>query len=138
MRGDVMEEEQVVRLAKLSDIYKINGEPMISPMSADVTDDSLADDNSGRTDDGVLHVKFIIKSIRKVSFIMPPMTNAEIKDLASKVRDREYDLTFRDPVDGIVTSRVYTSTANYNLYSTCMYGGLWNQMTFNAIEIAGQ
>lgn len=124
--------------SKMSTIYKINGESIISPEAANVTKDSLADENSGRTVDGAMHIYWILTDISSVQLKFPPLTTAEVSHLLSMTQGKEYSLTYLDPIKGITTSRFYTSKSSSNLQSGVLYGGLWTGVSFNAIEMMGE
>lgn len=125
-------------IGRKSSIFKINGEAMISPQECKVEYDSLADENSGRTMDGVMHINWIWRKIRKVNIKMPPITNAEWGEIVSQVQGQEYELTYLDPVDGVRTIRAYTSKSSSELHSGVLYGGLVVGAAFNAIEMEGE
>ena len=124
-------------MAIKSEYFAINGDPIYSPQSCKVQYDSLADENSGRTDDGVMHINWVWRKIRKVILTFPPLTSKELTELISLVQGQEYDLTYPDPADGSLTIRCYTSNATSELKSGVLYGGLWVGVSFNAIEMEG-
>lgn len=125
-------------LGRKSTIFKINGKAMISPQECKVEYDSLADENSGRTMDGVMHINWIWRNIRKVNIKMPPLTTAELGQLLSQVQGQEYSLTYLDPIRGKHTIRAYTSKSSADVHSGVLYNGLWVGASFNAIELEGE
>ena len=98
---------------------------------------STIDENSGRTDDGVMPINWVWRKIRKVILTFPPLTSEELSELVGLVQGQEYDLTYPDPADGSLTIRCYTSNATSELKSGVLYGGLWVGVSFNAIEMEG-
>lgn len=101
--------------------------------------ESLQSEDTGRTDDGVLHITWIFRKIRKIEIEMPPMTSAEVSRLLGLVQGQEYNLTYYDPLDNIErTARVYTSNSKANLYSGFVMNGLYEGVSFNAIETVGE
>lgn len=124
--------------AKISAFLKIDGKFTYSFQDYTVQFDSLADENSGRTDDGVMKIKYIWSAIRKVNIKLPPMTQADISKILSQVQGQEYSLTYLDPIKGIYTSKFYTSASSADLYNGVLYDGLWRGAAFNAIELAGE
>lgn len=89
-----------MQLGQKSKFFAVNGKQIVSPQSCKVTIDSLADSNSGRTDDGVMHINWIWREIRKVTLTFPPLTSEEVSALLSLVQGKEYDLSYPDPLDG--------------------------------------
>lgn len=101
--------------------------------------ESLNSEDSGRTDDGVMHLNWIFRKIRKVEIEMPPITSAEVAELLSLVQGQEYNLTYIDPlINAEKTIKVYTSNSSADLYSGMILNGLWQGVAFNAIELAGE
>lgn len=127
-----------MQLAKTSSFIKINGKPITSFQECTVQFDSLADGNSGRTDDGVMNINWIWRCIRKVNVKLPPMSQTEIGKILSLVQGKEYNLTYLDPIKGIHTIKCYTANSSAECKSGVQYGGLWIGAAFNAIELAGE
>lgn len=119
--------------------FQINGDKEFVAKSLRVGFESLSGEDSGRTDDGVMRINWIFRKIRKVEIEMPPMTSAKVAEILGLVQGREYDLTYYDPLDNVEkTIRVYTSNSKTDLYSGIVLNGLWQGVSFNAIELAGE
>lgn len=127
-----------MRLGRESSFLEINGKPIVSFQECTVQFDSLADENSGRTEDGVMHINWIWRVIRKVNVKLPPLSQEEIGEIMGLVQGQEYDLTYLDPIKGIHTIHCYTSNSSVDCQSGVLYGGFWVGAAFNAIEIAGE
>lgn len=109
------------------------------PEELSIKIDSLADENSGRTQDGVMRINWIWNKIRKVEIKLPPMTGNELSRILSAVQGQVYNITYYDTLDNKwETRQVYTSNSSADCYSGIYYGGLWQDASFNAIEIAGE
>ena len=118
--------------------FKVNGTEYVAK-SIKVDLESLASEDSGRTDDGVMHINWVLKKIRKVFIEMPPSTTADIAPLLSAVQGQTYSLTYFDPLDNAEkTITAYTSKGSSSLYSGVLYNGLWQGTQFNAIELGGE
>ena len=118
--------------------FKVNGTEYLAK-SIKVDLESLASEDSGRTDDGVMHINWVLKKIRKVFIEMPPSTTADIAPLLSAVQGQTYSLTYFDPLDNAEkTITAYTSKGSSSLYSGVLYNGLWQGTQFNAIEVGGE
>lgn len=127
-------------IGRTSDFFAINGKQMISPAAGGVKVqfDSMADENSGRTADGVMHINWIWRTIRKVNIKLPPLTREEVAAVLSQVQGQEYDLTYPDPIKGTHTIHCYTSNSSTDCQSGVLYNGLWINASFNAIELEGE
>lgn len=110
-----------------------------NPQELSLTIESLADENSGRTQDGVMHINWIWNKIRKIEIKLPPMTGSELSNIMGAVQGQVYDITYFDILDDKwETRKVYTSNSSFSCYSGVYYHGLWQDASFNAIEIAGE
>ena len=101
--------------------------------------ESLATADSGRTDDGVMHITWVFNRIRKVEIELPPCTSQESAQVLSRVQGKIYNLVYFDPLDNderLIT--VYTSNSAADMYSGIIRNGLWQGITFSAIEVAGE
>ena len=118
--------------------FKVNGTEYLAK-SIKVDLESLASEDSGRTDDGVMHINWVLKKIRKVFIEMPPSITADIAPLLSAVQGQTYSLTYFDPLDNAEkTITAYTSKGSSSLYSGVLYNGLWQGIQFNAIQVGGE
>ncbi len=100
--------------------------------------ESLASEDSGRTLDGVMHINWVFRKIRKIEITLPPCDAATINRLINLVQGKEYNISFYDPsVGNMVTAYCYTSNSGVDLYSGVIKNGLWQGFEFHAIEIAG-
>ena len=118
--------------------FQVNGTEY-KAQSIKVNLESLASEDSGRTDDGVMHINWVLKKIRKVQIELPPSTADVFAPLLSAVQGQTYSLTYFDPLaNAEKTITAYTSTSSSELYSGVLYNGLWQGTQFNAIEVGGE
>ena len=108
--------------------------------SIQVSYESLASDDSGRTEDGTMHINWVYRKLRKVEIELPPTSDrTQLALLLSLVQGKEYYITYWDPLTNAErTSHVYTSNSQTDMYSGVLYGGMWQGVKFNAIELAGE
>ena len=106
------------------------------PKNLKFTYESLAKANSGRSDDGTMVISWVRKNIRKIEVEMPPMNATKLHYLLIRVSGKKYDMTFYDPRTGEeVTVQMYTSNSNGDCYSGVLYNGLYQGVSFSAIEV---
>lgn len=120
-----------------SGIFKINGLAIPAPDRwQKVAFESLADENSARTADGMMHINWLRRRLAKLSFQYSVMNNAQVREILLAVQGQEFPLTYVDPIEGIVTKNMYCSNSESTLgMSTAADStGLWRDTTFNAIE----
>lgn len=120
--------------------FMINNTYEFSAKSIKVDYESLVSDDSGRTEDGIMHIYWVYRKVHKIEIELPPMKDrATLAHLLTLVQGQEYDLTYWDPLTNVEkTVRVYTSNSSLDLYSGILYNGLWQGIKFNAIELAGE
>ena len=105
--------------------FKVNGTEYLAK-SIKVDLESLASEDSGRTDDGVMHINWVLKKIRKVQIELPPSTADVFARLLAAVQGQTYSLTYFDPLaNAEKTITAYTSKGSSSLYSGVLYNGLW-------------
>ena len=109
------------------------------PASITPSYESLASADSGRTDDGVMRISWVLDRVRKLEITMPPMTSQDLSSLLSLVQGKEYKMTFFDALTNQELERkFYTSNSSADMYSGILRNGLWQNVSFNAIEIGGE
>lgn len=119
--------------------FQIGNSVPFTAKSMKQTFESLASEDSGRTDDGVMQITWVLQRIRKIEITMPPMTTTEVSSLLALVQGQEYEMTYYDILDNEErTKRFYTSNSEGDCYSGVIYNGLWQGVTFNAIELGGE
>lgn len=115
--------------------FKI-GSTEYKPKSLKVTYDSLATSNSGRSDDGTMHITWVRRNIRKIEIEMPPMTMSALSSLLTAVSGQTYTITIHDPKANAEQSiSVYTSNSEGECYTGVLHGGLYQGVQFSAIEV---
>lgn len=98
--------------------------------------DSLADENSGRDDNGVMHIYWKRPKMRKWEITMPPMTSTQAAALINLIQGKTYTLTIWDiSANAEVNVNVYTSNSAADMYSGVIMNGLWRGFKFSAIEM---
>lgn len=109
------------------------------PASITPSYESLASAGSGRTDDGVMRISWVLDRVRKLEITMPPMTSQDLSSLLSLVQGKEYKMTFFDALTNQELERkFYTSNSSADMYSGILRNGLWQNVSFNAIEVGGE
>ena len=110
-----------------------------APSSMKPSVESLATEDSGRSDDGVMHIDWVLDRVRKLEIELRPNTPEEISKTLNKVLGREYWLTFWDLATNTeITRHMYTSNGSADWYSGIVRNGLLQNASFNAIELGGE
>lgn len=103
-----------------------------------VSEDSLASEDSGRADDGVMHVYFIKSHYTKLEITLPPCSYAEIARVRNLCLGKKTYCTFIDPyTNNEHTVHVYNSNSSADVYSGVVHNGLVQGFTFSLIDLEG-
>jgi hypothetical protein len=99
-----------------------------------VSHSNLAGSSSGRTEDGVMHIDWIRRDIRKVHLQWKVLTGSEMDYVMGLMQGKEFTLTFRDR-GRVQTMRAYSSESSYTYYSAALGEDIYTDVSINAIEM---
>lgn len=95
---------------------------------------NLAGSSSGRTEDGVMHIDWVRRDIRKVHLQWSVLTASELNYILGLMQGQEFTLTFKDR--GLVqTMSAYSSESSYTYYSAALGEDIYTDVSINAIEM---
>ena len=95
---------------------------------------NLAGSSSGRTEDGVMHIDWIRRDIRKVNLQWKVLTARELDYILGLMQGKEFTLTFRDR-GKVQTMSAYSSESSYTYYSAALGEDIYTDISINAIEM---
>lgn len=72
--------------------------------------------SSGRGSDGIMHIDWVRRDVRKVYLKYGAMTKSELDTLFDLMQGKEFTFTFRDK-GTTETMNAYVGDTNYNFYS---------------------
>lgn len=114
--------------------WKVNSSPLYVPGAGlKIDHTNLAGSSSGRTEDGVMHIDWVRRDIRKVYFTWPVLTESELNYVMDLMQGKEYTLTFEDR-GRVQTMSAYTAESSYTLYSTAFGEAIYTDVSINAVE----
>ena len=94
---------------------------------------NLAGPSSGRTEDGVMHIDWVRRDIRKVNLQWRVLTASELNYILGLMQGKEFTLTFRDR--GVIQKMsAYSSESSYTYYSSALGEDIYTDVSINAIE----
>lgn len=116
--------------------WGVDGNPIYTPSAGiRVEHTNLAGSDSGRTEDGLMHIDWIRRDIRKVHLQYKAMTCEELDYLLWLMQGKEFTLTFRDR-GRIQTMQAYSAESSYTYYSANVDGeDIYTDVSINAIEL---
>ena len=115
--------------------WKVNSSPLYIPSAGiRVEHTNLAGSSSGRTEDGVMHIEWVRRDIRKVNLQWKVLTGSELNYILGLMQGKEFTLTFKDR--GVVqTMSAYSSESSYTYYSAALGEDIYTDISINAIEM---
>lgn len=124
-------------MAKLdtTGMWKIDNSPLYVPSAGiQVSHTNLAGSSSGRTEDGIMHIDWIRRDIRKVHLQWKVLTGSEMDYVMGLMQGKEFTLTFKDR-GKVQTMRAYSSESSYTYYSAALGEDIYTDVSINAIEM---
>jgi hypothetical protein len=115
--------------------WKVNNSPLYVPSAGiRVEHSNLAGSSSGRTEDGIMHIDWVRRDIRKVNLQWKVLTGTELNYILGLMQGKEFTLTFKDR--GVVqTMSAYSSESSYTYYSAALGEDIYTDVSINAIEM---
>lgn len=115
--------------------WKVNSSPLYVPSAGiQVSHTNLAGSSSGRTEDGIMHIDWIRRDIRKVHLQWKVLTASEMDYVLGLMQGKEFTLTFKDR-GKVQTMNAYSSESSYTYYSAALGEDIYTDVSINAIEM---
>ena len=115
--------------------WKVNSSPLYIPSAGiKVEHTNLAGSSSGRTEDGVMHIDWVRRDIRKVHLQWKVLTASELDYILDLMQGKEFTLTFKDR-GRVQTMSAYSSESSYTYYSAALGQDIYTDVSINAIEL---
>lgn len=115
--------------------WKVNSSPLYIPSAGiQVEHTNLAGSSSGRTEDGVMHIDWVRRDIRKVHLQWKVLTASELDYILDLMQGKEFTLTFKDR-GRVQTMSAYSSESSYTYYSAALGQDIYTDVSINAIEL---
>ena len=115
--------------------WKVNDSPLYIPSAGiQVSHSNLAGSSSGRTEDGIMHIDWVRRDIRKVHLMWKVLTGSEMDYIMGLMQGKEFTLTFKDR-GKVQTMKAYSSESSYTYYSAALGEDIYTDVSINAIEM---
>lgn len=115
--------------------WKVNSSPLYIPSAGiKVEHTNLAGSSSGRTEDGIMHIDWVRRDIRKVNLQWKVLTASELDYILGLMQGKEFTLTFKDR-GRVQTMSAYSSESSYTYYSAALGEDIYTDVSINAIEM---
>lgn len=118
----------------MSDVYKIDGNPIPEPSGAPVEIIPLEGPRTGRNRKGTMHIELIHIGKRKVTLSYDFIGATQLRELLAMMNKQYFTFTFYDPEAGISTIECYRTPSKATLYHGVLYNGVWRDVTVSMIE----
>ena len=124
-------------MRKLSQFFSVNGTPIYEP-DYDVTimHESLADSESGRTRDGIMHINWIRRDMRKFEIKYSALTNEEYDKMQSLLQGKIFTWGYYHN-NVPMTMQAYCSNHTYTTQyvDPTTKRGIYTNLKFSIIEV---
>lgn len=118
--------------------WAVNGTPIYIPApNTQIDHESIQSADTGRTEDGMMHIDWVRTNMVKVNMTWSHLTGKEVAYLEQLMQGKEFTLTYFDK-GSRHTASVYVSKVTYKKVTDALYaseGGLYSDIAINAIEI---
>ena len=115
--------------------WKVNDSPLYIPSAGiQVSHSNLAGSSSGRTEDGIMHIDWVRRDIRKVHLMWKVLTGSEMDYIMGLMQGKEFTLTFKDR-GTVQTMSAYSAESSYTYYSAALGEDIYTDVSINAIEM---
>ena len=115
--------------------WKVNNNHLYIPSAGiQVEHTNLAGSSSGRTEDGVMHIDWVRRDIRKVNLQWKVLTAKELHYILGLMQGQEFTLTFKDQ-GKVQKMSAYSSESSYTYYSAALGEDIYTDVSINAIEM---
>lgn len=125
-----------IRKRPMSKQYFVDGQPLYEPDAdggVQMEWNSIASAGSGRTQDGVMHIEWVISRIPKAKFTYKAVTLEQIAYMNALVQGKTFMFTCPKEDGTLETFEAYCSTSNGSNYSSYFYNGLYRDFKFDII-----
>ena len=115
--------------------WMINSSHLYIPSAGiKVEHSNLAGSSSGRTEDGIMHIDWVRRDIRKVYLQWSVLTSRELDYILGLMQGKEFTITFKDR-GKVQTMKAYSAESSYTYYSAALGEDLYTNVSINAIEM---
>lgn len=115
--------------------WMVNGTPLFIPSAGiQIEHTNLAGSSSGRTEDGIMHIDWVRRDIRKVSLRWSVLTASELEYVFSLMQGKEFVLTFKDR-GRVCSMNAYSAESTYTYYTAANDEDIYTDVSINAIEM---
>lgn len=115
--------------------WMINSKPLYIPSAGiKVEHTNLAGSSSGRTEDGIMHIDWVRRDIRKVYLQWSVLTASELDYILGMMQGQEFTITFKDR-GRVQKMSAYSSESSYTYYSAALGEDIYTDVSINAIEL---
>ena len=125
-------------IGKIDGRWKVGNTFIPQPQEVHIEHTNVTSDDSGRDENGVMHITWKRTDVRKVAMKWKALTGNEVEFIRNLMQGKSYTFTYYD--NGSKTMTAYTGDNDYNIYSynPNLYGnegGLYTDFSIDAVEM---
>ena len=114
-----------------------NNEIYIPSARVKIQHTNVASADSGRTEDGVMHIDWVRRDVVKVNLTYSTITGNEAAYMLNLMQGKEFQFKYYD-LGQIKTINAYCGESTYEKYTETLYaseGGMYTDFQINVIEM---
>ena len=114
--------------------WMVGNTHIYTPPVTKVEHSNVVGKSSGRSEDGIMHIDWLRRDVRKVYLKYNYMTAAELNTLMSLMQGKEFTFKFFDQ-GSVQTISAYVGESNYDFYTYDLLGAkVYKDVEINVIE----
>lgn len=113
-------------------MLRINGVAIATPNVFEVTISDLDGESNRNANGDLIRDRIAVK--RKLSCEWPALSQIQCSTLLNQIKNVFFEVTYPDPMDGVVTKTMYVGDRTSPVYSVVKGEVKWSGVKFNLIE----
>lgn len=114
--------------------WMVGESPIYEPSSSvTIQHENIAGSSSGRTEDGMMHIDWVRRDVRKIGIKWNVMSEDELNYIIDLMQGKEYLFTFPDRGQ-LYTIDAYSSNCSYTLYTYNNGTPIYTDVSISVIE----
>ncbi len=119
--------------------WRVNGTPIYRPSESGVNigHDNIVSSDSGRTEAGDMHIRWIRPDVTKVSFTYKKLTGNQVSYLRNLLQGKEFSFTYEEAGE-LRTINAYCGKMSYDQKRLDLHadeGGVYENIQVNVVEM---
>lgn len=111
-----------------------NSHLYIPSLDVQVEHTNVAGSDTGRTEDGVMHIDWVRHDVTKVHLKWSTMTESELRYTKNLMQGKQFKFTYKD-LGEVRSFTGYVGETRYTFHTDAFSEGLYKDVSINVIEV---